>query len=326
MSSPLAMLANVGSEVANFGANYYAQKNFNRQQRSDAIKLTKLSYDLAQKSQRDSALNVRKGLEQAGLSPALMANGNFSPAQGSLGSGSGASAPMPRFDLGNALMQGAQIENIRAQNDVLKADAKSKEVDSELKQQELENVQSRDSTIDLRVRNYAQSMIDDPDVSESDKATWQVVLDISRSFNKGSLDGIREFRNLQTENSDASLKLVQNKVMQEVYALQDENGFAQYIADLPRVERAKTISEIGKIFHEVIKLGVDTELSEAQKAKIGAEIEKLMRESNLTYHKDWASMIQNGDYRSAAISFFGELLTSVGSESVKAGAKAMTKK
>lgn len=122
----LASIAGVVSSGLTGLINYENQKNFNRQARSDWNKQQNTLYSLSQQSARETPVNTKIGLLNAGISPAIMSGGMFSPA--AVGSASMSHSSAPQVDSSKDVQAalatsaiGAQMENLQAQTEQAKA-------------------------------------------------------------------------------------------------------------------------------------------------------------------------------------------------------------
>lgn len=98
--------------------------------------LMNLSYKYGQSEQQNSALNTKLGYRMAGISPALVAQGNFAPASGPSPL---ASTPTPnRFpkmdSLGIGIETLLQMKNLKAQTANLEANTKNTEIKNQQEQ------------------------------------------------------------------------------------------------------------------------------------------------------------------------------------------------
>ena len=185
----LSSIAGVVSSGLTGLINYENQKNFNRQARSDWNKQQNTLYSLSQQSARETPVNTKIGLLNAGISPAIMSGGMFSPA--AVGSASMSHSSAPQVDSSKDVQAalatsaiGAQMENLQAQTE--QARAQTAKIEAETRDVNI-NVQRKEDADDATLavlRAKASETLQALD----NGADWRV-LDMSRSTAESILAG-----------------------------------------------------------------------------------------------------------------------------------------
>lgn len=264
-----------------------------------------------QQNQREAGLNNVFSLKNAGLSPALANTGNFSPVQTSPLAAGIAQAPN--------MLEAAQI----AQNQSL-IDEQVALLGAQREHQELQNTRLRDEdlTIDSNLRGWIQQQIkENPHLS----GFYDEILNRNELYSKGSLDGIIDFSSALATISDNDLKKLSNKFFGMVKNHQIDNGIYRILGDMPKLEQENFFRNWSKISAEVAKLLVDTDLDKTKIVETNANIHKIIQDTKSEYHKDYAAMIENKDYLSAAISLLGATVQAFGTGAGFGSAAYLTK-
>lgn len=185
----LSSIAGVVSSGLTGLINYENQKNFNRQARSDWNKQQNTLYSLSQQSARDTPVNTKIGLLNAGISPAIMSGGMFSPA--AVGSASMSHSSAPQVDSSKDVQAalatsaiGAQMENLQAQTD--QARAQTAKIEAETRDVNI-NVRRKEDADDATLAVLRAKASETLQAIENG-VDWRV-LDMSRSTAESILAG-----------------------------------------------------------------------------------------------------------------------------------------
>ena len=189
----LSSIAGVVSSGLTGLINYENQKNFNRQARSDWNKQQNTLYSLSQQSARETPVNTKIGLLNAGISPAIMSGGMFSPA--AVGSASMSHSSAPQVDSSKDVQAalatsaiGAQMENLQAQTE--QARAQTAKIEAETRDVNI-NVRRKEDVDDATLAVLRAKASDT--LRELEKGVDWRILDMSRataeSILAGDLDG-----------------------------------------------------------------------------------------------------------------------------------------
>lgn len=278
--SELSGLAGVSSFV-----NLAGQSMLQEDAQAENRKNMAMSNRMGIANQINSARNVVEGYKKAGLSPALAANGNFSP----VANPSVPSSPMGTFNSQNFSEGAMQM----AQADLLSAEARKANA-------EANRMEHEDEGSNQVIKQFAERVLNDSahPLNDDDRRYWESV---QRDANNGMY-------NLGDVNSQHQLEnLVQNhaKTFDEVYSkLYQEQLMKAYLAhevpeDMAKMPRAK-VAEIGlvlgKLAAETYKINSETALNVGRAEEIQANIKKLLAEAKSLYHGDLWQMWDAGDY------------------------------
>lgn len=189
----LSSLAGVVSSGVSGFIDYENQKNYNRQARSDWNKQQNVLYALSQQSARETPVNTKIGMMNAGISPAIMSGGMFSPA--AVGSASMSHSSAPQVDISKDVQAalatsaiGAQMENLQAQTE--QARAQTAKIEAETRDVDI-NVQRKEDADDATLA-VLRAKASETLQAFKNGADWRV-LDLSpstaESILAGDLDG-----------------------------------------------------------------------------------------------------------------------------------------
>lgn len=315
---PLASLgANVaqgllGTAVQHTLNSREAQKAFDRQK-----KMLRMEYDLNQQAQRNAPLNTRKGLEKAGINPAVMAEGSFSPAGASASGAPSAQVSAPDFkdSFSTIEMQNAQRENmamsslnLQAQNALLQAQKDNVEAQTAKTRTEVNRMKDADSGVTENMRSHLEG-IEKVMVSLGMDATnvRDMIKQIDsgeRQYTLGSLEMnnlFEQFRSLHLGNLP---KYSGAEFDARVNAFKAQNpNFAEIIASAPEREQKEFEAKIRQYYASVYEMVSQGRLNEQSVSKIELEknqlielIKSIAQSRKAEYLRDNRLMIDEEDY------------------------------
>lgn len=325
--SPLAGFAgSIGATGVNQMLTSYNRDKENEQYRQNMKMNAQLALDQANKTPAAQ----KSGLIAAGISPAVMNGGTFSPAAVPAAPMQNKSAAMPNFEAVQSMVAAAQIANINA--------------DTEGKEIENNRNRNADDTYDENLRANWRAMADEVREKhpEAAKVLEQMAGRMDVKYSKGSYDAFM--------NSVGMLKDVHGNV-----AADFENRYKAAVNQnklnspeaieaetlLGKVTFDKILHEIGKIDMESILAGAKAGEASANTAKLAAEVDEvaakiaehlshagyLDTQSQINYHSDFVGLMKNKDYSGAALKLLGDIIpTAIGAASFagasRIGAKA----
>lgn len=258
-TSTLKTLASsAGAGLATAGVNQLFA-NFNRSKDVAAQKeLQEHSQALAQLAQRDSAANLAEGYRKAGLSTALLAGSNFSPAIGSV-----PGTPQKNVSVGFPITEMAQLGLISAQKANLEAETEAKQIQNQRMKDTLSVGASAAQT-------FIQSMLDDKTFSLANRDTATLLLSLKES--------LAEHPNVMPEDLE---KIFKNKNLTSKYDSEQFSQVYQKALDFARlafksgdgVPLANILAEVdGKRLEQVVtglaSVEAGTELSKQEKQNL----------------------------------------------------------
>lgn len=301
---------------------------------------------LLRRNSKEAASDYVTGLKLAGLNPALAHAGNFSPAQpsqGSLGSGGAETPPVDVASLmtasSNAKVANAQADNLKAQNALIreqaknvKADTHNKYLDSWNKDASYRGIFADSTSKEIDAKRKAESdaqarrnllRLADEIISnygEYDDSAVDFAYSLMRNkhlISTGTLDGLNAFVNFRRNYSSADKELAQNAFDRAVADLKNSQGVASQIYDMDVKNRDFLLRNVEKVATEIAKLEADTELSKEQKNKVVEDAKRASADAERIISSDVSGNFSRGDYKRAFI----ELLVRFLDAFVEASAK-----
>lgn len=245
----------------------------------------KMANRMAVANQINSARNVVEGYKRAGLSPALAANGNFSPAQAP-------SAPSSPMGSVAAPSVAASVMEL-SQAKLLDAEARKANA-------EADRMEHEDSGANNVIKSFAERVLNDSahDMSPDDVAYWESVKRQASEgdYNVGDIDSQHRLENLiqnHTQTFDSVYShLYQERLMQAYLS----HEVPEVMANMREGEFKQLALVMGKLSAETLKINSDVVLNTAKEREIEANIQKLLAEAKSIYHGDISAMWQAGDY------------------------------
>lgn len=289
-----------------------AQKAFDRQK-----KMLRMEYDLNQQAQRNAPLNTRKGLEKAGINPAVMAEGSFSPAGASASGAPSAQVSAPDFkdSLSSIELQNAQRENmamssqnLQAQNALLQAQKDNIEAQTAKTRTEVNRMKDADSGVTENMRFHLEG-IEKVMVSLGMDATnvRDMIKQIDlgeRQYTLGSLEMnnlFEQFRSLHLGNLP---KYSGAEFDARVNDFKAQNPkFAEIVGSAPEREQKEFDAKIRQYYASVYETVSQGHLNEQSVTKIELEknqlielIKSIAQSRKAEYLRDNRLMIDEEDY------------------------------
>lgn len=309
---PLASVAGAGigagvGLLGNLLMSSIEQENYVRNQQRN--------FELGQRAQREAGTNQKISMQNAGISPAAMLGGDFSP------------AAIPNSPLQNkALNVDAMAGALAGQEIRLKA--------AQADQQEIVNNRMRDEDI-----AYNEGMTDQfkaiikqfNEEGSTDAANvYQAMLDGMKqrgdSFTKGSFDGWNNAIKMIGSANEQTKRFYQERFESAVIrqklntpeaidaqAMFGKGTYDKLLAEISKIDidKAVAVTTAQRNTAEVLKVS-------AQLGEIQANVSKLLSESawydvnsDAKYHSDFAAMVRNGDYGQAATAFTASVLQDI---------------
>ena len=265
-----------------------AQKAFDRQK-----KLLRMEYEYNQKAQRNAPMNTRLGLEKAGINPALMNDGNFSPAGASASGASSGQVSAPDFggDISAMSLQSAQAENLRAsneniatQNSLLKEQENAVRLENEKREIEISRMRDADSGVNenmlehfrrlsqiLRSNNLDSSLVDKriEDIEKGERNYTVGALEMNDLFEK--------YRSQFSQNIPAYTE-AENKLKVQELRKKNPKVF-EALALAPQKEQEKIDAEISKIYRDAYNAQMSGNLNAKKVEEIQSNINKVVAET-----------------------------------------------
>lgn len=252
-----------------------------------------------QTAQRMAARNNVEGLKMAGLSPAMLDDGKFSPAGAT-------SAP----NMGASPTQSHALAGMMAAIQARQADAQTKLIEEQARGKQLENddFENENASVDEGVRRLAEEKSKDMSLSEDERNYWQSVQDNPRMFSAGSLRGFDKTLSAMHNDTDLFQKRFVNGFERELIEAKRENNVPEWLAKMPEREFREISAKIGNLMADTTLKSHQAALTTSQARKIDAEISKILQELKNLYHADPASMWENGDFKALIGTYLDKFL------------------
>lgn len=296
-----------GAGVASAGVGYLAARAMASQQQKYYQKNLAKQFAYSQLAQKLAPSNIKQGLVMAGMSPALAAEGRFSPAQSPSAPLGGNSVNMPDISVPSALQALSGVKqtasNIYLQNaeaDKLTAEADSIKIDNANKRSRndfaFENIpQYFESKIAEREQQlekfYSENGIEFNDEKIANDPLISMFKSLAdKKWDYGHVQGFRDLIQISSENAHLGADVV-------------ECALRAIVAD----HRIKD-PEVLKSLVKNPKANMDEVYSEV--AKNYASAFNFTSSGNLTYHHDLTSMLEKGDNLGTGV-YIGEELADV---------------
>lgn len=296
-----SILGQLASSALVAGANQ-AFTNYNRSQdEASAKRLADYNANLAQKAQIKSAQNMVQSYKMAGLNPALLEGGSFSPSIGSSPSVNHSAPQMSAPDIAALNLSDANARLANAEADKAETEAN--------------RMKHEDNGANSVLKSTAERILNDSahPLSDNDRAYWESVKTSAEkgNFNLGDVQSQHNLENLIQNHSktfdEVYSKLYSEKLMKAYLA----GNVPETMAKMKEGEFKQLALTLGKISAETQKLNSDMSLNVAKQREIEANIQKLLAEAKSIYHGDIAEMWNASDYIALASKFGYETLQSV---------------
>lgn len=283
MFPEIAMLA--GSTLAN---GFMQQRAAAYNQRMTE-KNTAANYRYAMLSQRNAPINEVYGLKAAGLSPTF-ANG----AQGmAVSQGASGSAQAPEVNPANALML-AQLENINAQTSNIQAQTDKTEAEKQQIDLALGHAYSLDESLTRNLPHMFAEMANDSRYSDDMRKLFAEAAKDSSDI--GGLKGLQAYLDTRVQVKEALNKELSSRFDWNLQVAKlDDPQLIKTLVKMPQAQRENIVALSGKYIQEVANLAQTAETEVSKRQKIGAEIGKIMRETQSILHRDGAQMWKEKD-------------------------------
>lgn len=309
-----------------------AQKAFDRQK-----KLLRMEYNYNQKAQRNAPLNTRLGLEKAGINPALMNEGNFSPAGASASGAPSAqvSAPDLGGDISTMSLQSAQAENLRAsneniatQNALLKEQENAIRLENEKREIEIGRMRDADAGVNENMLEHLRKLKDILTNNGVDASEIQSKIDAiekgDRSYTMGALlmnDAFEKFR-AQVANNIPAYSEAEGRL--KVAELRNKHPKVfEALALAPQKEQEKIEAEIQKIYRDAYDAQMSGNLNAKKVEEIQANINKVVAETK-SILQDTKSRYLNDPRLLIADEEYGKLGTYLGMDAYEKATGVLT--
>ena len=302
-------------------ANIAAQNSMSKTESEEWRKNQGYNFELSQQAQRNAAKNMVEGYKMAGLSPALAAGGNFSPA-------SMPSAPMqqkqaPQMDLVSAVQAAKAVELADAQENNLAEQTRSLKIENDRKQQQ-------DSNYNAIMTNTIEKWRDALPEGDYMRDVYDDILREPDQFNKGSFDSLKDATDFSAFVREAVARAEGANVRAMVARYQAKGGVYKDLATMPNAELNALYKEaalkvaLTKNAEAQAKTeGEKLKELQAQQKKLAAEAANIAEDTRRMRFGKYGNMYDHGDYSAAMAEIVGgaaeTTAKTAGEETVKLG-------
>lgn len=286
-----------GAVAANSLLNGFMQQRAAAYNQRMTEKNTFMNFELSQKAQRNAAANEVLGLRAAGLSPVL-ADG----AQGmSVSAGSSGTASAPQVDAANALLLKSQLENMQAQTEKTKAEAKSTELQNDI-------VEGHNETLGKNMALFYRKLAENT-TDEDWKKFYLEQADFADKgdFNSGNYDALIKYFDLQGKPEEAIQRKLDKKLSAWLSELRWNQASGKTLDD-PFVKALGTLDArqsdlIAEQLSNAIATGKniekETELLGAKLTLTNEQIEQVKAAAEKLKNENVIKLIEDGEYGKA---------------------------
>lgn len=281
VSIGVPVAAGIGSAIY----NEWSQREAERRQQKRYEQNVAMNYKFARQAERDSALNQKYGLQNAGLSTALASEGKFSaPAL--------ASAPSMPDAHGQRIdpMSASALMNDALNRELLKEEIRSKDIDNTRKE-------DADATYDRNVRNTLDKILQNPNLSSDDRKWFEGMRENSHSYSLGSAEGLDKFVSLDTKIQTSKLEKNEASFKSDLLEFKRENGGIEAIAKMDIAQLNSLVMHTAQARMQIMALATSIPKTEQEIRTLESQAMKNIAEAHSIYHGDVAELWKQKDFQ-----------------------------
>lgn len=282
--------------------NTLLQQHYNEQNMAQQDKYYKENAEIANKRSRQ---NVRdnwslqaQSMRDAGLSPSALAGSSPTPA----------SVPTP--GMGSALEgKSASFRGaVELANQTKMADAQAKLANAQAEKTETEviRMESEDNTFDVNLRDYLKKESENPNNSEEFRSFCKVLQENTRSYNRGSYEGLKGYFELNNVQKDTFWNAFKKDYDTRLYKLYESHEVPKILASMPKAEYVDLMSKIGLTVAQTSLASSETTKNVFASQELSTRAQKNLAEALATYHGDLTQMIDTGDIMGITVKLAGQ--------------------
>lgn len=302
--SPMPIVGGVASAVYNEWSQREAEKRSVRYSKQ----LADYNYALQRRAERESPMNQKIGLQNAGLSTALASEGKFSAPVGN--------AVTPPSTGGQRIdpMYTADLLSKQLQNKLLAEEVRGKDIQNT-------RMEDEDATYDKNLRSWIDGQLTRTDISEDYRKMLEAMRGNVQPYSKGSFDGLDNFIELTPKMQEQILRKTsaeyETKIIEVKRALQQH----EWVARMDKAQFEKLVSECAQIQMNTSLLAAKVGLSRMEGNKLVAETQKLITEANAISNNNVVELWTNGEWKKL-MAFYGDKVIGSAIDVVGVGGKA----
>lgn len=305
ISAALIGLAGTGLSTA---YNEYSQRQAEQRAQANYVKNQKMNFQMAQQAERNSAMNQKFGLIQAGLNPALATEGKFSGVVG-------ASAPLQSAQ-GQKIdpLTANQLANDAAQRDLLKAKTENQEIVNT-------RMNDEDSTYDLNLRTWIDGQLKRQDISEDYRKMLESMRGNVAPYSKGSFDGLFSSIELTPKMYEQIQRKVNAEYQTKILDTKNRLKSYEWVARMDMAQFEKLVADTAQIQMNTALLSAKTGLTQSEANKLNAETQKLIAEAMSISDGNVVELWTQGEWKKL-IAHYGDTFISSAIDVVGVAGKA----
>lgn len=247
----------------------------------------------------NNPLNTVRGLEKAGLNPALasgMPLTSTNASGGSSGSHSGHKSEPSKEGMLDYIMfednqnfvrsgtekNDEQAETERTKQELNEAERDVKRAEEERLLRENEREDTYDSTINMNFNSAMDSWIAEADSEAEKKLLTDMKMQVGQ-FNKGSMRALMDFNAMDL---DRRQKMLEKAIVEA----KKNHNVPETLAKMPKAELAKLLALKAQIIAEAGKLKSETKLNDEKVKEVRSNVKRLDQETKSILHNDPVEM------------------------------------
>lgn len=286
-----------GTGLADAGISLFASRYQQRQQRN----LMREQFRMQREMTKNQMADEREAYLRAGLSPALLAEGGFSPAQ--------VHAPSPAIQnvSGKNPDSTALSQQKVLNNSLLEQKATIQNIEAQTKGQELKNDEQKiindrltdeDISADRNIRVYLEDAVASlPENSHTRELIEEKLNDSDYRFTAGSMKGTTDFVELLRNNSNYSKEARYNSLYAEVYSrMRNSENIVNSLAVMPYYDVRKADAYIREVASVITRNLSDVDLNKSQQIVNQQLVNKMAKELALLQYELESKQLSDSRY------------------------------
>lgn len=287
----------VGAGLADAGLSLFASGYQQRQQR----KLMREQFLMQREMTKGQMVDEREAYLRAGLSPALLAEGGFSPAQVDVPSPAIQNVSGKTPDT-TALAQQKVLNNSLLEQKATIANIEEQTKGQKLKNDEQEIINNRltdeDISADRNIRVYLEDALASlPEKSHTRELIEEKLNDSDYRFTAGSMKGAVDFVDLLRSNSNYSKEARYNSLYAEVYSrMRNSENVVNSLAVMPYYDVRKADAYVREVASVITRNLSEVDLNKSQQDVNKQLVRKMAKELALLQYELESRQLSDSRY------------------------------
>ena len=302
---PISAGVGIGTTLYNEYSQQQAEKRAQRYYKQNSL----WQYSLSRRAERESAMNQKQGLLNAGLSPALASEGKFSaPAV--------ASAPVMPETHGQRLdpLSMSELMNQTLNRELIKQEIRSKDIENTRKE-------DADASFDKNARRTLDKLLQNPNLSDDDRKWLEGMRNNSHSYSLGSAEGLEKFVSLDAKIQISKLEKNEASFKSDLLDFKRENGGIEAISKMDIAQLNSLVMHTAQARIQIMALAASIPKTEQEIRTLESQAMKNIAEANSVYHGDVAELWKQKDFQ-ALVAHYVDLGISEGVSMLGVAGKA----